>query len=364
MHSPEIAERLLDWYHAGRRVLPWRESRDPYHIWVSEIMLQQTRVEAVKPYYDRFLKALPTIADLAKAEEQSLLKLWEGLGYYNRVRNLQKAACIIMEQYDGQMPADYDALLKLPGIGSYTAGAVASIAFGIKAPAVDGNVMRVFARIDADPEDILLPAHKRRIEAELLEIMPADSPGDLNQALMELGAMVCLPNGAPKCDTCPLQSLCQAYAKGTMTEYPVKKPKAKRTIEKMTVFLLESENRLVIRKRPAKGLLAGMYEFPHQEGFLSKKEAVEYVRSLGIEPVQVKPIAESKHIFTHKEWHMKGFSVKIDEIRLAEALENDRLTAEFLIAKEEIEKKYPIPSAFHAFTEYLQMQQGSAALKS
>ncbi|MCR5320291.1 MAG: A/G-specific adenine glycosylase [Lachnospiraceae bacterium] len=349
MHSPEIAEKLLAWYDKGRRILPWRESRDPYHIWVSEIMLQQTRVEAVKPYYDRFLKALPTIQDLAEADEELLLKLWEGLGYYNRVRNLQKAARVMMEQHQGQMPADYDALLALPGIGSYTAGAVASIAFGIPAPAVDGNVMRVFARLDADAEDILLPAHKRRIEAELAELMPADRPGDMNQSLMELGAMVCLPNGAPKCESCPLQDLCKARAAGNMTDYPVKKPKAKRKIENMTVFVIESENRLVIRKRPNKGLLAGLYELPHAEGFLDETGAVEYVRSLGVEPLQVKALPEAKHIFTHKEWHMKGFSVKIDEIRLADALENGRLTAEFLIAKEEIEKKYPIPSAFDAF---------------
>ncbi|MDE7405193.1 MAG: DNA/RNA nuclease SfsA, partial [Lachnospiraceae bacterium] len=202
------AEPLIRWYDEGRRILPWREDATPYHVWVSEIMLQQTRVEAVKPYYDRFMKALPDIAALAGAEEEELLKLWEGLGYYNRVRNLKKAAQIVMEKYDGRMPGEYEKLIELPGIGSYTAGAVSSIAYGRRVPAVDGNVLRVLSRLRGDDRDISKPQVRSEIEEELQLTMPKDRPGDFNQALMELGAMVCVPTGMPHCTKCPWEKLC------------------------------------------------------------------------------------------------------------------------------------------------------------
>ena len=200
----EIPKPLLKWYDENRRILPWREEPTPYRVWVSEIMLQQTRVEAVKPYFERFMKALPDIQALAEAEEETLLKLWEGLGYYNRVRNLQKAAIQIMEDYGGQMPLDYEELLKLKGIGSYTAGAVSSIAGGRAVPAVDGNVLRVVSRVREDERLITDAKVKAAVEEDLKKVMPIDRPGDFNQAMMEIGACVCIPNGAPHCEECPL----------------------------------------------------------------------------------------------------------------------------------------------------------------
>ena len=199
-----IAPALLDWFYTNRRILPFREDPTPYHVWLSEIMLQQTRVSAALPYYERFLAALPDIPALAGCEEEKLHKLWEGLGYYSRVRNLQKAAKIVCAQYGGQLPADYNALLALPGIGEYTAGAIASISFGLPVPAVDGNVLRVFARLYNDPRLVTDPQVKREFTARVMEHQPPAKAGDYNQALMELGALVCLPNGAPLCEQCPL----------------------------------------------------------------------------------------------------------------------------------------------------------------
>ena len=227
----QIREPLLAWYRENKRQLPWREEPTPYHVWVSEIMLQQTRVEAVKEYYTRFLQALPEVKDLAQCPEEQLLKLWEGLGYYNRVRNMQKAAIEIVEKYGGVMPADYEKILALPGIGSYTAGAVSSIAYGIPRPAVDGNVLRVITRITENPEDILKQSTKKKVETALQEIMPEDCPGDFNQSLMELGATVCVPNGMAKCEQCPVAQMCQAHAHKTVLEYPKKTPKKQRKIE-------------------------------------------------------------------------------------------------------------------------------------
>ena len=338
-----IGEPLLAWYDRGRRILPWREEPTPYHVWVSEIMLQQTRVEAVKPYYDRFMKKLPDIAALAAAEEEVLLKLWEGLGYYNRVRNLNKAAVMIMEEYGGRMPDSYEELLKLPGIGSYTAGAIASIAYGKPVPAVDGNVLRVLSRLRLDERDIMQTNVKKQIEEELSYSMPRDRAGDFNQALMELGAMVCIPNGAPKCAECPWENLCLAHKEGREQEFPVKTKKKARTIEKKTILLIRDENKAALKKRPDKGLLAGMYEFPWIEGKLTEKEVLAYLKEIGLSVLHIKPLAESNHIFTHKEWHMTGYAVRVDE--LAPKVENDMI---YVNQKEAIEK-YPIPSAFAAY---------------
>ena len=341
-----ISQPLLAWYDAGRRILPWREEPTPYHVWVSEIMLQQTRVEAVKPYYDRFMTRLSDIRALAQAQEEELLKLWEGLGYYNRVRNLNKAAKVIMEEYGGAMPSSYEELKKLPGIGSYTAGAIASIAYGQTATAVDGNVLRVLARLRMDDRDIMQQSVKNQIEEELLISMPTDRPGDFNQALMELGAMVCIPNGAPKCENCPWEKLCLAHARGREQDFPVKSAKKARSIEKKTILILRDENKAALRKRPDKGLLAGMYEFPWIEGHLSEKEVLDYLKKTGLSVLHIKPLTDSKHIFTHKEWHMKGYAVRVDE--LAEKKNRDGLL--FVDRKEAIEK-YPIPSAFAAYLQ-------------
>lgn len=258
-----IVAPLLEWYPENKRVLPWREQKNPYYIWVSEIMLQQTRVEAVKPYFERFTKALPDILALAVCSEAQLLKLWEGLGYYNRVRNMQKAAKQMIEKYQGELPPDYDALKGLSGIGSYTAGAIASIAYEIPVPAVDGNVLRVITRITADEADIMKQSTKKRIEEQLKKVMPVGHSGDLNQALMELGATVCVPNGVPRCGVCPLYGLCEARKQEKVNIIPVKAKVKPRRIEDKTVLIILDGERVAIRKRPARGLLAGLYEFPN-----------------------------------------------------------------------------------------------------
>ncbi|MBP5281633.1 MAG: A/G-specific adenine glycosylase [Lachnospiraceae bacterium] len=346
---------LLKWYDGNKRILPWREDRDPYKIWVSEIMLQQTRVEAVKPYYERFMRALPGIRELAQAQEETLLKLWEGLGYYNRVRNLQKAARVIMEEHGGEMPADHGALLALPGIGSYTAGAISSIAFGIPKPAVDGNVLRVLSRVRADDRVVSDEKVRKAVEAEVEAVMPKDRPGDFNQSMMEIGACVCVPNGAPHCEECPLKMLCKAHAMGEESAYPKKEAKKQRGIEEKTVLLIKDENKVAIKKRPAKGLLAGMYEFPCLPGFVSAEEVIAHLATHGLKVLRILPIGDAKHIFTHKEWHMQGFLVRVDE------LERERSEAQkdwIFIEPEEVKEKYPIPSAYEKYAKYLSMIRG------
>lgn len=351
-----IAEPLLAWYNSGRRILPWRENPIPYYVWVSEIMLQQTRVEAVKPYFDRFIRTVPDIAALAELEEEKLVKLWEGLGYYNRVRNLQKAAQMIMEEYKGRMPSEYEELLKLPGIGSYTAGAIASIAYGRPVPAVDGNVLRVLARLRMDDADILAQKTKTRVEKELAAVMPAGQAGDFNQALMELGAMVCLPNGEPKCEECPWKTFCQAHLAGRWQEFPKKKAKKARTIEEKTVLIIKDEEKAAFYKRPKKGLLAGMYGFPMLEGFRTEEEVLEYLKGIGLKVIRIRPIGSAKHIFSHKEWHMEGYAVRVDELEQRE--ENGITEGWIFIDREEAREHYPIPSAYAAYAKYLDIPLG------
>ncbi|MBP3352610.1 MAG: DNA/RNA nuclease SfsA [Lachnospiraceae bacterium] len=356
-----IPKPLLKWYDTSRRTLPWREEPTPYHVWVSEIMLQQTRVEAVKPYYHRFMEALPDIVSLAEAKEEVLLKLWEGLGYYNRVRNMQLAAKQVMEQYDGNMPGDYEELLKLKGIGSYTAGAIASIAFGQKVPAVDGNVLRVLARYCMDDALITDVRHKQRVEQELGDTMSQKRPGDFNQAMMELGAMVCVPNGKPHCEECPLQKLCQAHQNHCETDYPKKKSKKERSIEKRTVLIIQDAGKAALRKRPAKGLLAGMYEFPCMEGEYSAEQVLEYLREKGLQPLHIRELEPSKHIFSHKEWHMKGYAIRVDELARKELKNTGK---EWIFVEPALtQAEYPIPSAFAAYVPYLNIKQGKECFK-
>lgn len=343
----EIADPLLKWYDGGRRVLPWREDPSPYHVWVSEIMLQQTRVEAVKPYYDRFMHALPDIEHLAAAEEEQLLKLWEGLGYYNRVRNLNKAAQMVMAEYGGDMPSEYEELIRLPGIGSYTAGAISSIAYGKRVPAVDGNVLRVLTRLCCDERDIMQQSVRRQIEEELKPVIPAERAGDFNQALMELGATVCVPNGTPHCEECPWRKLCQAHERGEELSFPHKAPKKPRTIEEKTVLIIRDDSRTALRKRGDSGLLAGMYEFPCLEGKLSGKQVLSYLKQEGLSVLKIEKLRESKHIFSHKEWHMIGYMVRVDE--LAPRIGNEKL---LFVEKNETKSRYPIPSAYAAYMEY------------
>ncbi len=351
-----ISKPLLAWYDKNRRILPWREEPTPYRVWVSEIMLQQTRVEAVKPYFQRFMEALPDIQALAKAEEEQLLKLWEGLGYYNRVRNLQKAAIQIGENYGGEMPAEYEELLKLTGIGSYTAGAISSIAFGKSHPAVDGNVLRVISRIRADERFITDQKVKVAVERDLAEVMPKDRPGDFNQAMMELGACVCLPNGAPVCGECPLGDICLAHQMGKETDFPKKEGKKPRAIQELTVLILRDENKAAIRRRSGKGLLAGMYEFPILEGYKTTEEVAEYLSENGIRALRIQPLEDAKHIFTHKEWHMKGYMVRVDELEHGNP--GDGVKDWIYIEPSETKENYPIPSAFAAYTKYLSIKLG------
>ena len=254
--TDEFIQPLLAWYDENKRILPWRDKHNAYYTWVSEIMLQQTRVEAVKPYFERFIRELPDIPALAVCPEEKLLKLWEGLGYYSRVRNMQLAAREMVEKYNGRLPEDFSLLISLKGIGSYTAGAIASIAYGIPVPAVDGNVFRVVTRMTEDSEDITRPAFRKKTESALQEIIPKDRPGDFNQAMMELGAVVCVPNGQPKCDLCPVRGFCQAGLHGTMEKFPVKAPKKPRVVEERTVLVIQDGSCTAIRRRPPKGLLA------------------------------------------------------------------------------------------------------------
>ena len=347
-----IVELLIEWYEENHRILPWRASKNPYYIWISEIMLQQTRVEAVRPFFERFIKALPQVEDVAVCPEEQLLKLWEGLGYYNRVRNIQKAAIRIVEEYGGRLPADYEKLKDLPGIGNYTAGAVASIAYDLPVPAVDGNVLRVYARIMEDDSDILKQSVKTKVEKEFLEIMPGSRSGTFNQALMELGAMICVPNGAPKCEQCPVAQYCQARAHGTALDLPVKKKSKERRKEEKTVLVLRDGERVAIRKRPSKGLLAGLYELPNLEGYLSEEEILSWVEEQDLTPLQIVPLVDAKHIFSHVEWDMKGYLIRV--AALEESADPKMIFAEI----REVEKEYPIPAAFQAYAEQIQMRLG------
>lgn len=356
----DIVISLLKWYDGNKRILPWRGSKDPYRIWVSEIMLQQTRVEAVKPYFERFMAQLPDVHALAMADEARLLKLWEGLGYYNRVRNMQKAAIQIEEQYDGIFPQSYDLIVQLSGIGSYTAGAISSIAFGETVPAVDGNVLRIIARLLLYEEDVLSQKAKNEVKELLTPLMQIQNrAGDINQALMELGATVCVPNGAPHCEVCPWREQCLACQKHVWQEYPKKAAKKARKIEERTVLVIGDGEQLLLHKREAKGLLAGMYELPNFIGKLSETDVVKEVRQLGLAPLRIKKLTEAKHIFSHIEWHMTGYRILVEPLEFdikkdSSILENNY----FLTTKEKVEKDYAIPSAFSAYTSDLDIQLG------
>lgn len=348
----EIVQPLISWYRQNKRILPWRDQKNAYYTWVSEIMLQQTRVEAVKPYFLRFIGELPDVKALAECPEEKLMKLWEGLGYYNRVRNMQSAAQVVVAEYGGVLPASYDELLALKGIGSYTAGAIASIAYDIPVPAVDGNVLRVFSRITEDRQDIMKQSVRSQVEEKLLGIMPKDAPGDFNQALMELGAVVCVPNGAVRCMECPVAALCKAYHHGTVDELPVKAPKKKRTIENKTVLVIQDGECTAIRKRPQEGLLAGLYELPNVEGHLSMDEALQKVKEMNLEPLHIEVLPEAKHIFSHIEWRMIGYRIHVSSLE-------ERKEAPFIFTeKKQSEKQYAIPSAFRAYIKYMKEKPG------
>lgn len=332
-----LPEQLLKWYDQNARVLPWREDPLPYRVWVSEIMLQQTRVEAVKPYFDRFMIELPDIYALAEASEDRLLKLWEGLGYYSRVRNLQKAAKIIVEKYHGELPQDHEKLCELPGIGEYTAGAIASIAYQLPYPAVDGNVLRVFSRLLCCYDNLLEPIHKKKVITQIKEILPR-RVGDFNQALMELGATICRPNGAPLCESCPISSICLAYQNGVQEELPIKPAKIARKQEKRTVLLIFYQDTILLRQRPEKGLLAKLWEFPNESGWLTKAEFEDYIAQNEWSVSKIWKLAGHKHVFTHLEWHLKGYALVLDK----------KPDGNF-ISLSELQREYSIPNAFLSY---------------
>lgn len=340
----QIISPLLSWYDAGHRVLPWRTEPTPYRVWVSEIMLQQTRVEAVRGYFDRWMQALPTVRALADAEEAVYMKLWEGLGYYSRVRNLHRAACLLCEQFGGALPADYAALQSLPGVGAYTAGAISSIAFGLAVPAVDGNVLRVAARLDDDATPITDPQYKKALQKRFAALIPPKRAGDFNQALMELGAVVCVPNGAPQCGACPLSHLCGAYQNGTAALLPVRAAKKPRRIEERTVLLPRFGKLVGLRRRPARGLLAGLWELPSLSGALPPAQVRDALAAQGWQLEQLLSLRPAKHIFTHVEWHMTGYYVEL-------AAPPADLT---MVTPAQLRETYTLPSAFGAFLQVIE----------
>lgn len=301
---------LLRWYHENKRDLPWRQDREPYHVWLSEIMLQQTRVEAVRGYYTRFLTALPTIRDLAQASPELVNKLWEGLGYYSRARNLQKAAGQILTLHGGTFPSDYASIRALAGIGDYTAGAIGSICFELPTPAVDGNVLRVCSRLTADSSPIDRPQTKKALTGHLAAVYPPGHCGDFTQALMELGATVCLPNGAPQCSLCPLADICLAHRDHMEMELPIKTPKKPRRTEEMTVLLLHQDGEYALKRRPEEGLLAGLWEFPHVPGKLELSDVLVLLEQWQAVPEEIERSVERTHIFTHVQWNMRGFYIR------------------------------------------------------
>ena len=339
--TAELLRVLPDWFAANKRDLPWRRDREPYHVWLSEIMLQQTRVEAVKGYYARFLAAVPDLPALAAADPELLHKLWEGLGYYSRVRNLQRAARVVIEKHGGVFPRDYGAVRALPGIGDYTAGAICSICFDLPTPAVDGNVLRVLSRLTADGRCVDEAAVKKSVREALEAVWPDSGSGTLTQALMELGATVCLPNGEPRCGACPAAPFCAAREAGTWQEYPVRAKKRERRLEQRTVFVFDCGGALALRKRKASGLLAGLWEFPNVPGRLEAQGALDLAAAWGLHPRSVEKMMERTHIFTHVQWDMRCWYLSCGE-----------RAEDFTWAEpEELDGKYALPTAFRMFRD-------------
>lgn len=343
---PALTDPLLKWFRKhGRRNLPWRKNHQAYRVWVSEIMLQQTRVETVIPYFERFLKELPTIKDLAQVSDTKLMKLWEGLGYYSRAKNLKKAAVVLVEKHHGELPASYGELLELPGIGPYTAGAIASIAFGISVPAVDGNVYRVLSRILDSEADISLGPVQKAFHAAATQMVPKFQPGDFNEAMMDLGAMICTPGKSPNCPECPLKENCLGFKRNSAPNLPYKSPKKKRKVEELTVFVVQQKGRFLLRQRPEKGLLAGQWEIPNMEGHLSAPAAKKKLESMGCKILGMTSLPESKHVFSHIEWLMVGFEVEVEWNAVPEN--------HWWVSPQELEDALALPSAFSVYKEFI-----------
>ena len=345
MEHNEILRRLpaalQPWYAENKRDLPWRRDREPYHVWLSEIMLQQTRVEAVKGYYTRFLDVLPTVEALASADDELLHKLWEGLGYYSRVRNLKKAAQAVVAL--GEFPGEYEAVLALPGVGEYTAGAICSICYDALTPAVDGNVLRVVSRLTDDPTPIDDPKYKKQVREALMAVYP-DTAGDFTQALMELGATLCGPNWKPRCEECPCREFCLGHQRGTAETLPVKAPKKLKRVEEYTVFVLSCGGKYALEKRPDFGLLAGLWQFPNVSGKLETTEALTALGTIGLKPKDILRQSDRNHIFTHIRWEMRAYWVEVAE----QTGKYRWLTAE------EIQREAAVPTAFRQFWDETQ----------
>ena len=344
-HLLSAAQRLTAWFSISKRSFPWREERTPYHVLVSETMLQQTRIETVLRYYDRFMKAFPTLKDLALAPSDLVMKYWEGLGYYSRARNLKRTAEICAERYGGELPESFIELKRLPGIGDYSAGAVASLCHNEPVPAVDGNVLRVFARFFADGRDVRSQAVKKDAERVILAVLHAPqgiSSSLFNEALMELGETLCLPKGAPQCGSCPLGKSCRAHACGREESLPYRSAGAARRVEEKTVWVFVCDKKAAIEKRPDTGLLHSLYGFPMTEKRLKgKNEAETYLRGCGILPAELRPLGPAKHVFSHREWHMEGW------------LAATRAPVPGLVyaTAKELEDTYALPSAFRFYRE-------------
>lgn len=340
-----LAFEVLEYYRNHRRILPWRENPQPYYIWLSEVMLQQTRVDTVIPYFERFISTLPDIAALSEAKEEVLLKLWEGLGYYSRVRNLQKAAKMLVTEYGGKLPSEKRELMKLPGIGAYTAGAISSIAFGKKETAVDGNLIRIGSRLMAYEGSISNADGKKKMEEFWEKLLPEEKAGDFNQAVMDIGARICLPNSVPLCDLCPLNTFCTACQNGNPMDYPKKELKKARKVEEKTVFLLFLEDRIALEKREDTGLLAGMWQFPMTTGHLSEEEALKWIEGRGLYAVRIQSGPSAKHIFSHIEWRMVSWQIRLDPFRVCE-----NCSELFWTEREQIDQ-LALPTAFKRYRE-------------
>ncbi len=347
-----IVAPLLDWYDKNKRCLPWRADREAYHIWVSEIMLQQTRVEAVIPYYERFMAHLPAVTALASCDDEELFKLWEGLGYYSRARNLKKAAQEICTKYQGIFPSKFEEILGLPGIGAYTAGAISSIAFEEPRAAVDGNVLRVITRLTQDDREITDAKFRAEITEVLERVYPQTGRGEFTQSLMELGAVVCVPNGKPKCEVCPLASLCGAYQNNTQAQYPVKKKKAPRKIEQKTILIIKYQDKIAIGKRKSKGVLSGMWELPNLDGKLTKEQILQWLSEQKFTVKEIQKMADTgkalKHIFTHIEWHMTCWRIKCESV----ANENGFTW----VTAMQLENEIALPTAFKKVYQKMQKE--------
>jgi len=339
MSTSKIARSLLSWYDQHHREMPWRTMPSPYRVWISEIMSQQTRIDTVMVYFERFMNAFPTIESLANATLDDVLKNWQGLGYYSRARNIHKAANVIMKDHQGVIPSNYEELLSLPGIGPYTAGAIASIAFNQMVPAIDGNVLRVIARVEGIKESIQSPKTIKQITNVVQQQLSLERPGDFNQALMEVGALVCIPNGAPKCEICPLGSDCVARAKNLIDVIPPKKKKTLQKVEPRTVVVIEYQGKIGLRQRKDSGLLASMYELLHVEGHFDAKDIVEQFSNI----VSIDSLTPHQHVYSHLIWQMVGYHIVVNQP--VEGME--------FVSMQEAFSTYAIPNAFWPFLQQL-----------